>query len=37
VDGTEGWIRPVRLATPDVLQKKKTINDQKKTEQNDYQ
>ena len=27
--GTEGWIRHVRLATPVVIQNKKTINDQK--------
>jgi hypothetical protein len=29
VGGTEGWISHVRLATPVVIQNKKTINDQK--------
>jgi hypothetical protein len=37
VGGTEGWILPVRITTPVVLQNKKTINDQKETEQNDYE
>ena len=35
--GTEGWILPVRLATPVVLQNKKITNDQKETKQKDYQ
>jgi hypothetical protein len=35
VGGTEGWILPVRLAMPVVLQNTKNINDQKETEQKD--